>query len=225
MISHDYKAIFVHIPKSAGTSVGTKLGLYTVENSPWGMQDHRSIRHLHHPGSLTVKQYFSPVFLEIVARRLRDGMMLGKKYPTESELKSYYKFTFVRNSWARVHSWYKNVMNDERHMRSLKIPKDASFHWFVDNRLNSLRDQLYYIKDIDGSIGVDFIGRFETLQDDFNTVCNTLGISDTTLPERNISAVQGYVEHYDESLIEAVRIRYQKDIDYFGFTFQENLDR
>lgn len=219
MISHEYKAIFVHIPKSAGTSVGTKLAMYTAQGVEWGMQDHRAIRHLRHPRSLTIKQYLTTAFVELLARRVRDSVMLDRQYPTAEEFDTYYKFTFVRNSWARFYSWYNNVITDERHRTKLKVPKDATFRWFVDNRLNTLRDQLFYIKDFDGSIGVDFIGRFESVQDDFKIVCDKLGIADSALPRHNKSLNQDYIEHYDQYLLERVQQRYQADIEHFGFAF------
>ena len=42
MISHKYKCIYIHIPKTAGSSVEKKLGLYNELS--WGVQDHRTIR-------------------------------------------------------------------------------------------------------------------------------------------------------------------------------------
>ena len=43
MISHDYRCIFIHIPKCAGTSIEDALG--HLDNHPGrGGQDHRSIR-------------------------------------------------------------------------------------------------------------------------------------------------------------------------------------
>jgi len=218
LISHQYKAIFVHIPKSAGTSVGTKLEIYTDE-SEWGMQDHRAIRHLTPLQHLPVKNYFKATNYEIIYRRLRDQILLKKEYVTRHQLETYYKFTFVRNSWARVFSWYSNVMDDAKHMSRYKIPTDASFSWFVDNRLYTLKDQLYYITDANGDIGVDFIGRYENLANDFLLVCNKLGIADPWLPRKNSEGAPPYIGHYDDRLIKLVAQRYQKDIDYFNFEF------
>lgn len=220
MISHQYRAIFVHVPKSAGTSVGTKLALYDDERGNWGMQDHRAIRHIRPFSTLRPRDLIRPALAEIVYRRMRDSLILRRSYPTAEQFNSYYKFTFVRNSWTRVHSWYRNVMADKRHMKRYRIPSDASFRWFVENRLHTLKDQLYYITDIDGEIGVDFIGRYENLVTDFETVCDHLGIDDKALPSKNRGRPKAKYAQYEDDLIEIVAKRYQRDIDYFGFSFE-----
>lgn len=220
MISHKHKAIFVHIPKSAGTSVGTALSVYS-DGDDWGMQDHRAIRHLSPISALEARNFFSRTNYEIIYRRLRDQLILHRQYPTKEQFASYYKFTFVRNSWARVYSWYTNVMDDQRHMSRYRIPENASFKWFVDNRLSTLKDQLYYITDANGAIGVDFIGRYENLAADYAEVCTALGIRDSSLPNRNRSIVPGHIEHYDDYLINVVRQRYAKDVEFFGYSFEE----
>ena len=185
------------------------------------MQDHRAIRHLTPMSALKARHFLNKTNYEIIYRRVRDQLILRRQYPTEDQLASYYKFTFVRNSWARVHSWYKNVMNDQRHMARYRIPESATFRWFVDNRLFTLKDQLYYITDANGEIGVDFIGRYENLTVDYSKVCTALGISDSSLPDRNRSVVPGYIEHYDDYLADVVRQRYSGDISYFGYAFGE----
>jgi hypothetical protein len=208
----------VHIPKSAGTSVGTKLKIYS-EDGKWGMQDHRSIRHLTPLQHLPMKQYLGKVNYEIIYRHLRDRILFKREYPTRTQLETYYKFTFVRNSWARVFSWYINVMDDDKQMKRYRIPENASFHWFVENRLNTLKDQLYYITDVNGTIGVDFIGRYENLAEDFSSVCKRLNISDPLLPRKNSEGAPAYISYYNDHLISLVTQRYKKDIEFFNFEF------
>ena len=218
MISHQHKAIFVHIPKSAGTSLGTKLNLYS-DDGQWGMQDHRSIRHLTPLHKLKLSQYLSGVNYEVIYYHLRDRFVLKREYPTPIQLETYYKFTFVRNSWARVFSWYCNVMGDEKHMNRYRISSDASFSWFVENRLSTLKNQLYYITDTNGEIGVDFIGRYENLSDDFLYVCKKINIADPELPRKNSEGAPLYISHYNDHLIDLVAQRYHEDIEYFDFKF------
>jgi len=66
---------------------------------------------------------------------------------------------------------------------------------------------------------VDYIMRFENLADDFRTVCGTLGISPTTLPQYNRSSREHYSKYYDDNLREFVRKRFAVEIERFGYTF------
>jgi len=68
---------------------------------------------------------------------------------------------------------------------------------------------------------IHFIGRFETLQQDFNTVCDRIGIVWQELPHRNKSEHKHYTEYYDDELREIVTERYASDIDRFGYEFGE----
>jgi hypothetical protein len=57
MISHEYKCIFVHIPKTAGSSIEQKLGWF--DELKWGVQDHRTIREIEpKPKSLIYNDIF-----------------------------------------------------------------------------------------------------------------------------------------------------------------------
>jgi hypothetical protein len=94
---------------------------------------------------------------------------------------------------------------------------------------------------------VDFLGRFESLQEDFNKICEQLNISDPTLPYVNASrneetwrqkyyliknnlsfagkfgkdkvCSKDYHDYYDQQEKEIVGELYQKDIEYFNYQF------
>jgi chondroitin 4-sulfotransferase 11 len=146
------------------------------------------------------------------------------------EVQKYWKFTFVRNPYSRVVSWFSYLtqgLNDqkskEEHMKDYGTDyltgdfKDfcnfAPF-WVFNN-------QFFHLCDKDENINIDFIGRFENLQEDFNIVCDKIGIPKQKLPHKNKSKHKHYTEYYDDETREIVAEKYAKDIGYFGYEFGE----
>jgi hypothetical protein len=72
--------------------------------------------------------------------------------------------------------------------------------------------------DENGEIGVDRIGRFEQLHDDFSDITRELGIS-ATLPKLNGSKHKRYVDYYDTRTRKLVENHFAEDIDLFKYTF------
>ncbi len=191
-ISAQYKCIFVHIPKTGGTSIEHALGMYQL-NGERGQQDHRTIA------------------------KIKEDL-------SEEQFESYFKFSFVRNPWARVVSWYRNVMRDPLHQKELEIENPhLTFRDFLHHYHHSwaLREQLYWLKDEKGQIPLNFIGRFEQLQQDFAIVCQKLNMQNKILPNLLASEPCEYVSFYDEKLRDAVASRYAEDIAYFNYKFGE----
>lgn len=217
MISEEHRCIFVHIPKTGGTSIGKKLGHF--EEFQRDVQDHRPLREIEPlPLRRILARLNSLEDLYLLARRVRH---CSEKRPTRSQYQDYFKFSFVRNPWARVHSWYRNVMRSPKHRQRLSVPADCSFRKFLEEHPGqwALRPQMYWLKDWEGEIPFDFIGRFESLQQDFDKVGSELGISDTALPHMVRSEGGQYTQHYDEFTKRLVAHWYAEEIERFGYTF------
>ncbi len=220
MISHKYKCIFFHIPKTAGTSIEKKLEHFKTFKR--GIQDHRTVKDIEPLSSHDLLKISKLGDLTLVAKRLRNRLM-GKGSVSKQHYDTYFKFTFVRNPWARVFSWYMNVMRDKKHQKDLGISHNCSFKQFLNDHLDqwALRPQLFWVTNSNGEIPLDFIGRFEKLQQDFAHVCDVLNIKDNSLPKLISGANPPYVDMYDEDMKNIVSQRYTDEIHFFKFEFGE----
>ncbi len=223
MISKEHKCIFIHNFKTGGTSIERKLGHF--DELKRDVQDHRTIKDIelifdknyHLKKCLYALKIGKPKSSYSFFKNLTNPEISKKEY------KNYYKFSFVRNPWARLFSWYRNVMKDESHRQAYNI-KDLEYPFlkFLQEKVHhSTFSQWHFITNKKGDIPLDFIGRFENLQDDFNIVCNELNIDDTILPKLLFRQYDHYTNHYTPETIDFINKNYKKEIDYFKFEFGE----
>lgn len=181
MISHKHKFIFARVAKTGSTSVTGCL--------------HKNISDISKIEGWTENKHHIPLW------HYRKNISL-------KEFKSYYKFTFVRNSWDRIISAY-NYSKKFGNTKNLKA-------WIIDIDPNHKYGLQY-----DFVNGCDFIGKFENLQEDYNTVCDKIAIPRQQLPHKNKGEHKHYTKCYDDETREIVAKRYAKDIEHFGYKFGE----
>lgn len=136
----------------------------------------------------------------------------------------YFKFVFVRNPWSWVLSCY--TWNNRRESRGrMKFDKDSFLrHWEQMKRYKvASQSESYFqydwIMDANGIRYVNFIGRFENLQEDFNVACKKIGIPCQVLPHLNVTNYQSYRDFYTEEAKALVSEKYKKDITFLGYEY------
>ncbi|MEM6462759.1 MAG: sulfotransferase family 2 domain-containing protein [Pseudomonadota bacterium] len=156
---------------------------------------------------------------------------LQKKMPKD-DWNKYFKFAFVRNTWDMVISdllWNGIIHKDTEYIspgdvdRLYENQKDyrRGINW------SESREQHSFLSNPDGELMVDFVGRFEDLQEDFYRICDHVGIPRETLPKLNAQKHKPYKDYYTPITIEKVRQLWQADIEKFAFEFtgSDNLSR
>ncbi len=138
-----------------------------------------------------------------------------------------YTFTIVRNPWDKVVSHYHYCLQKDKTVIGVRISTIGFADWvklFYGNKdslhgkapTRMFMPQSNWITDHDGQILVNFICRFENLNDDFNYVCGKLGKT-AILPHVKPSNHGNYRDYYDEETIEMVACWFSKDIENFGY--------
>jgi len=151
-----------------------------------------------------------------------------------------FKFAFVRNPWDRLLSCYINKVECRHEQCSASAmprvwPRHAlegpykkaeglSFSEFVLKFISSQDLQKCNIhhrlqSKLIHPHNMDFIGKFENLQEDFDVVCDKIGISRHRLPHLHKSTHKYYTDYYNDEIKEAVAELYKSDIEAFGYEF------
>jgi len=125
--------------------------------------------------------------------------------------KEYFVFTFIRNPWDRAIS--RIMYRNKRLNRPMGISLELLREECCINR--PLCEDLFFNE----TCAVNFIGRFENLQQDFNIVCDKIGILRKQLPHENKTKHKHYTEYYDDETRQIVAEKYARDIEYFGYKF------
>ena len=231
MISTDHKFVFLRVPKSAGKSIDTALKPYYMqlpavfrtvdknEREDKSFSQHFSYRDcLHH----TERPRFA---------KLPIGLL---------DISTFFKFAFVRNPWDRIASYYFSKQATSSPTRRAFKKKFSNWIKEVGQQDNSWDmkkpktgaypilhcQQIQYLTEdmsTEGRIAVDFVGRFESLRKDLGHIEEQIGIK-INLPKRKLGKSRGkkhYSLYYNEESIEMIRDLFARDIEYFGYEFED----
>lgn len=162
-------------------------------------------------GSSSIKSLLRPFVQNGYSdvRRHADYSEIARYYPNESI--EYFKFAFTRNPWDRLLSFY--FFRKKRG----RIVNKLTFKDFLLTSGGLVRKPQYdFIHQLNN---YSFVGKFENLQQDFNTVCDKIEIPRQQLPHKNKTKHKHYTEYYDEETKQIVAQKYAKDIEYLGYEF------
>ena len=219
VISQEERYLFIHIPKTAGTSL-THAMIKETGISPTSIQgvdgkDHEIITH---SGALQLKQ------------------MLGKHYD------GLYSFSVVRNPWDRMVSLYnfkiqsaqqrltgkrpqKPGTSKEGDMKEIAYLSTLGFErWLLEGDCDShlygesltRLPQLCWLTDEDGKVIVSHIAKFEDLDSELKKLQERFRMNFEG-PTGNPSIHAPWSLYYNEETFACVQARFQADIQMFGY--------
>lgn len=204
----DKKLLYIVISKVACTSIKATIG------KNYGIQSNES-RGL----DIHTKKEWNRIFGK-----------LNKPYS------DYFKFTFVRNPFSRLVSCYNDRVitktpDHSYHFKSypISIPPNISFSDFIHRIVNipdyladrHFKSQSYSIYRND-TITPDFIGKLESLSEDWKKIANLFQLPDT-IESLNKGTMKNTPEKldfrtfYNPQLVAMVYEKYKQDIERFGY--------
>tara|TARA_B100002019_G_scaffold287225_1_gene298890 strand:- start:2129 stop:2731 length:603 start_codon:yes stop_codon:yes gene_type:complete len=199
ILSKKYSVLFIAIQKTGTTSVEKVLQEYLYP----------------HVASSTVKIKKRPNF----KYKHNSAEILAGCPEIKSIWYELFKFSFVRNPWDLCVSHYF-YRQREGHEEAVGTPFRE---WLMNDKKREpimwQASTQYDCLTVNGKLAVDFIGRFENLQADFDKICKHIQIPSIQLDKHNTTEHEHYSKYYDQETKEYVFNLFKKDIDYFNYEF------
>lgn len=198
-ISHKHKFIFIHIPKTAGTTIC----------SSW---EGSLLKHI-------CKEY------GVLGGTHKSAMQLQEMFP--EEFKEYFKFTVVRNPYDRfVSKFFFKQLNRRMDFDLEWTDKESEgllpqVYWITDrDQIKDKKDPYNRPDSRWGNIIIDRVIRYENLDSELPDVLNDLGIEEvkTVMPHfRQTRMVGDYIHYYSIEMRAIVNYLYREDFKRLGY--------
>jgi len=207
MISHDHKCIFIHIPRTGGSS---------FEKVIFGMDwfaHKKETKHLIASQAKEIyKEYWNDYFKFAIVRNPWDRCVSMLNFS-----KNYYGYEenfFKKKLTKKKLEWYKN-----RYNYPFTIEYDYRFYSISEVINERHSNNQVYLNILDEEL--DYVGKFENLHDDFKEVSKILGLNKQELPilAESKNRKKNYRDYYTSELKEIVENVYAKDIQKFNYSF------
>lgn len=213
IISHGRRYIFVHIPKTGGTSLAMALEGRAMKNdlmlgdTPKAKNRRRRLKDVQSSGRLWKHSTLTDI----------DGLA------SLEVIQDFFTFTLVRNPWDRMVSYYHWLRDQNFDHISVKMAKALSFRDFViDERSQAAlknNPARAYMRCADGHERCNSYIRIEDFEDDAEPLFAHLGFR-LSLPHTNRSdRLKSYQSYYDAETAEVILRCCSDDINRFSYRF------
>ncbi|WDE99120.1 sulfotransferase family 2 domain-containing protein [Lentisphaera profundi] len=231
MICHELKCVFVHIPKVAGTSIEKAF-----------LQHLKILRE--DGAQLLIQKNADPLKGPPHLQHMTAEEYLKYGYLTQEQFDSYFKFTFVRDPYERIVSEYRyrrfyNEYDFKSYLtKNFPGPMDDDYVNYLDY-YRHIMPQSDFIYNEKGELLVDFIGRFENIEDDFKKICEHLQVK-LELPKsnksknkkslflrlkkifnKNLMYSYSHDQYYCDDTLSFMKDYYKKDFEMLNYHFRQ----
>ena len=211
IVSFEKSFLFVHVPKTGGTSMRAVLSRY--RHDPHRLWTNRLLNAMGIPINYYLGSYQHYCF------RTHDPLSRAAQvYPPEL-MERLFKFAVVRNPWDLLVSYWGFIRSTPGHKRHRRVAR-LDFAEFLSFAIaKGIGRQKPLLVDRTGQVQLDYIGRFENLSQDFLEISQRLQIGGR-LPHANRGGRRDYRAHYTPRTRQLVHQAYAEDIDAFEYEFE-----
>lgn len=139
----------------------------------------------------------------------------------------FFKFAIVRNPYDCMQSWYfyrqREELADPGHPRHHLFTGNQSFDEFVETfgQKEWMLNQVEWVAPaaMDLKVQLDYVGRYETLDEDYREICHRIGIPHTPLPTLRSSSNsrEKTAKLWTPYTRQLVNEYFRQDFETFGF--------
>ena len=206
MVSHEHKAIFVHIPKTGGTSI--EQIIWPLEKARTEADLWMGFKDKYH------NKYQTGGLQHLLAVQVR------KELGTDV-FDRYFKFAIVRNPWTRTLSQYFFIKKRADLMSFIGMHENDCLKRYLsliqEKEHVQWMPQHKFVFDDNGEKLVNYIGFFENFEFDVRHVLSVLNVSFGCIPHLNKYSGDS-VYSIDKESYEIIANIYQRDIALFGYS-------
>ncbi len=186
-----------------------------------------------------------PINMEIIRHTTEGWVLIGRDKKgsfahqsiASGEMNSYFTFTFVRNPFSRFVSFFRDKYRykafrhrDGRYYSTLHV-----FFWLIEissfadltRKVSRLPDfhldehsapQYLKLDSLEAlGVRVNFIGKFETLEQDFEKIRKRFNLLPLEHDNRSSGAHEDWRDYYTPQTAKMVYQRYRRDFEMFGY--------
>lgn len=206
---NDKSILFIHIPKTGGSSLRKVLSKYEVKKyNIGGHPDYKQIK------KIIGKDFSSIDYIFTIIRNSWDWRHSWYHYVKNT----HFKFTGHRFEYEQL----KNLSFNGHSKWLENIDKNLLTKSYYAGEENNLfiKSQLDYITDENGTIRVDKVLKLDSIENEFKDLMIDLGLNLKFNIHTNRSTIINYKNNYDEDSINFIEKMYNKDIQQFKFKFE-----
>jgi len=229
MILKKEKIIYVHINKTAGSSIEIGFNKQQPEMQHLAFRDYC--------GMVNVKEYFTFSFVRNPWDRMVSWhLWLNRQKFWYDGMPKFDGMASIPEKGVNFgghpsvnENWYLPLKKDFKvFLKKIKTSKNTDIS-AVENLSTKnyhegrwVASQTEWLKNTSGRVDLNFIGRFENLQEDFNKLCDKVGKKRLKLLEaKKLNKRPHYSRFYDDESISIIERLYKDDIKRFNYEYEE----